>query len=320
MNNDNSNNPPDDKKISSLYTQGSKETPAKHINENILNHARSQTDNVIHLSFKQVIETLTSSRSLAVAAVLVIGISIILQIQFKYPDTLLPPVTEKLSDSELLFENTYSDNLEDLQGMDSSALSSPMATPEKKQINSDITSFKKESAANTLRNNTAINKPKAMRQMSASKAAQRLEQKKREKRSLERQAKQVEKRKRLLTENRDLNSVLSPQAISVLSNATIEPNIKNCDTYNNQQCLFATGCTLVINNGTTSCQRTANHCENDFSQFNDTKDKCSNKDRCEYIESTCECNTNGLCECINDTPPACLLITPKENSNENKNN
>lgn len=310
----------DDKKISSLYTEGSKETPAKHINESILNHARSQTDNVIHLTFKKVIETLTSSRSLAVAAVLVIGISIILQIQFKHPETLLLPGTEELSDSELLFGNTYSDDLEDLQGMDSSALSSPMEAAEENAISSDITSFEKESAANTLRNNTAINKPKALRQMAAPKVAQRIEQKKRDKRSLDRQAKQVEKRKRLLTEKRDLNSALSPQAISILSNDTIEPNIKSCDTYNNQQCLSATGCTLVIDNVTTSCQMTANHCENDFSQLNDTKDKCINKDQCEYIESTCECNTNGLCECINDTPPACLLITPKENSNENKNN
>lgn len=308
MNNNTHNEQDDDNKISSLYKQGSIETPAKHINEKILHQARLGSKNVIPLSIKRIFTTITSSKSLAVAAVLIISVSVVLQIQFDHFDEIIPASIETYSDEQTLLENLSTDNTEIL-------LSTPAQTSETVNDNeyqntshSNINSTPKKSAPKPL---MKIYKPTAKSEAEAKAVYERQRRehylKRKHKRESEQRLERKYQNKEVLLKNRIESLPSAAQGISSLSS-----DLENCNDFNNKECLASKNCTLNISNNKNNCQKAANHCEQDFSQLHDSLESCHKKVQCEYTTSTCQCDSNGSCECEDNTPPACLLMNDDE--------
>ncbi len=305
MSNNTPNEQDDDNKISSLYKQGSIETPAKHINEKILHQAKLSSNNVIPLSIKRIFTTITSSRSLAIAAVLVIGVSVVLQIQFDHFDEIMPTSTETYLDEQILLENLSTDNTERL-------LSAPAQTSEAFNNNEEI---------NTL--NSSIPKKSAPKpSMKAYKPTAKTETEAKAKYDRQRHERYLklkqkrEQKQRLERKPQDKEELLKKRLEKIPSTAlgisSFSSDLDNCNNFNNKECLASSICTLNVSNNKLNCQQAKNHCEQDFSQSDDSIESCQKKGKCEYIVSTCQCNTNGSCECEDNTPPACLLIEDDE--------
>lgn len=309
MNNNTHNEQNDDNKISSLYKQGSIETPAKHINKKILHQARFSSNNVIPLSIKSIFTTITSSKSLAVAAVLIISVSVVLQIQFDHFDEIIPASIETYSDEQTLLENLSTNNTEIL-------LSSPAQTSETfhdndeedNTLHNNINNTPKKSAPKPLMKAykpTAKSAPEAKAIYERQRHEQYLKQK--HKRESEQRLERKYQNEEVLLKNR-IESIPSPaQGISSLSS-----DLENCNNFNNKACLASKICTLNISNNKLNCQKAVNHCEQDFSQLHDSIEYCHKKEQCEYTTSTCQCDSNGSCECEDNTPPACLLMNDDE--------
>lgn len=304
MNNNTHNEQNNDNKISSLYKQGSIETPAKHINETILQQARLGSNNVIPLSIKRIFTTITSSTSLAVAAVLIIGVSVVLQIQFDHFDEIIPASIETYSDEQILLENSNTDNTDILLSTPAQTSETVNDNEEKNTPHGNINSTPKKSAPKPLMKAykpTAKSEPEAKAVYERQRLEHYLKQKHKTDREQRLERKSPDKEE--ILKNRIESTPTAAQGISSLSS-----DLENCNNFNNTECLTSKSCTLNISNNKLNCQKAANHCELDFSQLHDSIESCHKKEQCEYTTSTCQCDLNGLCECEDNTPPACLLM------------
>lgn len=304
MSNNTHNEQDDDNKISSLYKQGSIETPAKHINEKILHQAKLSSNNVIPLSIKRIFTTITSSRSLAIAAVLIIGVSVVLQIQFDHFDEIMPTSTETYLDEQILLENLSTDNTKRLLSAPAQTAEAFNDNEEMSTLNSNITNTPKKSVPKP---SMKTYKPTAKTESEAKAKYDRqrhehylkLKQKREQEQRLERKSQDKEEL---------LKKRLEKIPSTALGISSLSSDLDNCNNFSNKECFASSICTLSVSNNKLNCQQAKNHCEQDFSQSDDSIESCQKKDQCEYIVSTCQCNTNGSCECEDNTPPACLLI------------
>lgn len=306
MNNHTPSDPHDDDKISSLYKQGSIETPARYINEKIRQRARQGSASVIQFPLRRVFNVITSSRSLKVAAVLVIGVSIILQIQFDHPEQMSIPMNEEYSDNGMFADKPVSDSSDFIQE-ESFAPS----------ISSD--SMKESLVEQTLSTSLEPRTPKPAKKAkpAPAKPGPGYEMQRREKsRSMELEKRRLHEKiieekqassKRKQTEMNLQSLATSPQVL--ISEAGAEDI---CRTLNSAACLASSSCVLSNTNNELTCHAAMNHCERDFRQLDDQSDLCQQREQCEYTAGKCDCDTDGSCECINKTPPSCKLIIEED--------
>ncbi|MDH5424901.1 MAG: hypothetical protein OEY29_07915 [Gammaproteobacteria bacterium] len=296
---------PHDDKISSLYQQGSVETPAAHINENIRLHARKHSASVISFPLRRVLNVISSSRSLQVAAVLVIGVSIILQIQFDHPAEMSRPEPAEYSVNDLLADKSDAEH-----GV---VTEDQLLTP---SVSSDSV---QESLAE--RNLNPVARPASPRPAMKAKAAP-------EKPAADDEMQQTEKSETMMREKRRLTKQFSEekqahsshrQAELILhSTATSMQSVSEqdaddlCRTLDNAACLNSATCVLNNISNDLVCRPALNHCEQDFSQLQDHPDLCQQKPHCEYTASDCNCHSDGSCSCLGDTPPACKLTAGED--------
>jgi len=313
MNDHNQTNQHDDDKISSLYKQGSTETPAEHINTNILNKARQQSTNIIHLTFRLLINILSSSRPLAVAAVVIISISIILQIQFDYPDEMMPETlhensTQRLSDSFPALEDSLMKEQTDT--ISESEFFSNQETPglQKKTIAKSKTIKPSKSGKILLFETDRSREIQLNKQIEQSKRANNHKKKKLEQ-SLRKQ-KALEEYK-MRSSLKHIESSPSTPLTSAIS--SFSKTIDDCKKLTHSDCLSSKHCILRFIDGSMLCQQAKNHCERDFIQKNNNSDLCLKRDKCQFTDGKCLCDSNGICQCTDNIIPSCKLIDSKEN-------
>lgn len=300
----------DDKRLSDLYKQGATEKPSGHISHGILSAAKKQAKlnktgwNLV----EYLIGLISSSRSLAFAAVMVIGISIILQIQFDQPEQIVPqgisdisnglPVTKMKSHSE--------ENIADPEAVSRSldSVSDNETTPSKPSLSkqraksSQPAKPAKKTYEQTL---NELNRKKSEEAKQRMVERERLMQK-RSQQKKERQQKQMMQAP---------ESAFAPApAISPLFEMTPSQLMTTpvCENLSNKACLSSANCILALQTDELICRKTKNHCEKDFVQIEMQEKQCGQKENCQYKKSNCDCDLNETCSCNNNTPPSCESI------------
>ena len=309
MNDHNQTNQHDDDKISSLYKQGSVETPAEHINTKILNNARQQSTNIIHLPFRLLINTISSSRPLAVAAVVVISISIILQIQFDHPDKMMPETLQessmqKLDDGIPTPEDSLLEEQTDLNSeSESFSINKEAGSQEKAIENSKVIKPSKSKKILPFK----ADKSRAIqldKQIEKNKVIDIRRKKKRE---------QSLRKRKILEENkvRSMEKYFKSNPSAPLTSAvsSFSAVIDSCKTLTHSDCLSSNICVLRFTNEILICQKADNHCESNFIQKNDIANLCLKRNKCQFIKGECLCDDNGICQCKDNIIPSCQLIS-----------
>lgn len=298
--------------ISSLYKQGSTESPAEHINKAILNKARKQPSNIIYLSFEKIANTISSSKALATAAVFILSISIILQIQFDHPGTIS---TDDVSQHESLLIDSLpniSNNkqpetlLEDSQPLAESPTESIIQS--KPELLSDSISFDKKPSniQKPEKAESIIPAPSLSKKQSSSYTRERKIESDIQQLSGKQKHESYKSRSKLKPRKKRIEKSQSSAVTS------FSEEIDSCVSLSHHSCLSSKICVLKFNNESLICQNTSNHCEENFIQNMDTSELCLNKENCEYIAANCNCEKNGHCQCENNKTPSCQPITSKE--------
>lgn len=284
-----------DDRLSQLYKKSATETPSEKIKQQLLLAAKQQAESYRSgwNLFEYLLKLMSSSRSLAFAAVMVIGISIILQIQFDQPDELTPTFLDDAANGRLPAE---------------------AASPEV-SLSAEPTQESEEATtqAITRKNSTA---PPASISPAKSPAAdffkseseERHTQQQKEKRLKEQQRKQEERKKQRLMLSPESQSTQSrPQALyDASSMATVLPD---CKTLSDIDCLSSSRCLLVNEDDVLICRETVNLCEENFIQKNNAgAEQCRNQQACEFIAGDCVCKQDGSCKCTDNKPPLCQPI------------
>jgi len=281
----------DDKKLSDLYRQGATEKPSDNISHKILSAASEQAK--LNRSGPNLIEYLinmiTSSRSLAFAAVMVIGISIILQIQFDQPEQIVP---QSISDS-IPAATMKPDSTEILAEPENFSEPMDSASDLEKSISKSLSPAKPVTKADEKRRNESDRKAQSEAKRRMAEENQLMRQRSQEKK---------EKRMMLAPEN-----AFSPAPVISPLTSTL-----NCDELTNRACLSSAKCTLSFHDNNLTCQSTVNHCEKGFVQMDMYKEQCEQKTGCQYITGHCNCDADESCSCINDELPSCEPIKRAE--------
>lgn len=304
----------DDKRLSDLYQQGATEKPSDHITHNILatakQHARSNKS--AWGPIENLISLLSSSRSLAFAAVMVIGISIILQIQFDQPEEIVPqkmsdlsngmPVAKMKSRSEknITESETASESIDSVSDIE---LAPSGSFPDKQKIRpaQSQTPAKKTHESTVNQSNRKIVEETKQRMLERDRLIQQRSQQKKERQKMQ------------LMQTPE--SVFSPApALSPLLEMAPSQSMTTpaCNNLTNKACLSSANCTLTRKENTLICRTSIAHCEKDFVQLDMYKEQCEIKNNCKYNKSDCQCDINGSCICSNNTPPSCTLIEDVE--------
>ena len=300
MSNNNQENHNDDNKITALYKQGSIETPAQHINRKILDTASQQPTSIFHLPIRLLINTLSYSKPLAVAAVVVISISIILQIQFDHPEQVIP---------KSLQEKNLQETTDTIPSLDHSSGRS-IEPDASRSYDSPDEQLPKAPAEKLKASKPALRKKHSVKESDITEDSQlhyQREQavktkKNKEKERRLRQEKKLEANNILPRQDRIKSEASTPQ-VSFMS--TFNASIENCKTLNHSECLSSKSCSLSYIDEAMTCQLSTPPCESNFIQNSDNSETCLNRDQCQYIEGTCNCNSNGDCECVNNVIPTC---------------
>jgi len=303
------NNEFDDNNLSELYKQGASEQPSDRISHGILNAAKKQAK--LNQSGWNLVEYLlsiiSSSRSLAFAAVMVIGISIILQIQFDQPEQIVPQGISDLSNGSPVskMKSPSDDSLTKPEAITESMESiadSKIAPPQPSVIKQKARSAQPVTPAKKTTSESNRKKSEEARQTMLEK--EHLKQRRSQERK-ERQQKQM---------MRTPESAFAPApAISPLLEMTpYQSTMPVCKTLTNKACLTSAICILARQDNQLICRSPDNHCENGFVQFDRQEEQCIQKDNCKFIKSECECDTSETCSCSNNTPPSCKLSETAE--------
>ena len=321
MNEQINDNQRDDDKISSLYKQGSVETPSNRVNKTIQHHARSHSNNVIALPLRQLFNIICSSRTLAVAAVLVISVSIILQIQFDHPSELVPATPEQLLE-EQLFSNSEPDNI----SIESSRTPSPSSNEVKSELAPVIDnipapvkespSIANEGAIAPIQKKSKQAHPKpSLNLMAPEKRRAHEEIRKQRLKNLQQKKQRSMKEKDSFERARKVQrSEVHSQEISKIDSLPVE----NCPLLNNRACISSLNCSLITVDDALVCNDASNICDKDFSQLLGTQNQCELKESCEFIAGQCECNSDaeGSCSCLDNRPPSCGFIPEGDEDKE----
>jgi len=310
--------PANDKKydeiIASLYQQGSVEKPSDELNKKILNAARNKSDNVIRWPAKKIINTLLSSHSLAVAAVLVISISVILQIQFDHPEEIISPTAEQQfshATSERKTPEMHADIQQDVTDtapiMNSQPVEEVLPKP-KSPVNTQ---------KHSVRHSTAL-KEKALAKKQHKVSKQQREQERRQ----HIEAKRLSERKRLRQkserqhdESQRPSTVINTLSADLSADPMTSEAVKFCAQLSHSKCLESTNCILDKVDSRLICRQPNNTCEKNFVQKDQSKEQCQIKSECEFINSDCHCDEHD-CQCEDDLPPTCKPVIEYEDDTD----
>lgn len=282
-----------DDKLSELYRHGASETPAARINQRILQaskqHAHS-TDRK-QSGFEWLIAHLSSSRSLAFAAVMVICISIILQIQFDYPDSMHP---EEISDISPLANDVMPDHEQLLKEEITTLESTEIKQSSKPAPRSAAPAISRQPAVSTAEKQKSISGKKELQRASKQKEAERIRAlKKRQQSQRERMTAPIESTTMMA------DSLISPMTLITQ---------QDCEELTHAACLASTQCILSTSTDDLVCRNARNICEQGFIQAENLEQLCVKNQACQFIAGHCHCDDKGSCQCENNQPPACQLI------------
>ena len=304
----------DDKRLSDLYKQSATEKPSDHISRGILSsakqHARSNKSGWGPIA--NLISILSSSRSLAFTAVMVIGISIILQIQFDQPEQIVPqgisefsngaPISkmksrsaESITEPETFSESMDSVSDTELTPSESSLKKQKVRTPQPEKP------VKKTYKPTFDESNRKIAEEAKQRMLERDRLMQQHSQQKKE-----RQEKQMMQTPESAFSPAPIASPLLEMTPSQLTTTA------DCENLTNKACLSSANCILATQENTLICRIANDHCEKDFVQFHMHEKQCELKDNCQYKKSDCDCGVNETCTCDNNSPPSCELIEDAE--------
>jgi len=303
-------NKQDDEIIASLYQHGSVEQPSDELDKKILNAARNKSDNVIRWPAKKIINTLLSSHSLAVAAVLVLSISIILQIQFDHPEELMSPTAEQQFSHSVPANNIPEKQADIQQGMtdtppqmSSQPVEEVLSKSKPKAPVKDLKQSARHSAA--LKEKSLAKKQQREQERRQHIEKQRLRERKRLKRKAERQH----------SESQRLSAIISSPSPDSPADSMASITDQSCAELSNSKCLESTSCILDKADDTLICREPNNTCEQGFVQIAQSKEQCQMKSECEFISSDCHCDEYG-CQCEDNLPPACKPIFDDEDDTD----
>ena len=299
----------DDNKLSDLYKQGAAEKPSDHINHRILSAAK-QHANLNQSGWNLVeylISLISSSRSLAFAAVMVIGISLILQIQFDQPEQIVPqgisdisngaPVTKMKSRSEesISEPETFSESLDSASDFEIAPLK-PSLNKQRTKSSQPAKPAKKTYEQTINESNRKKSEEAKRRMFERDRLMQQQTQQKKEK-----QQKQMMQAPESAFAPAPVMSPLFKMTPSQIATPV-------CDNLTNKACLSSANCILALQGDKLICRPPNNHCEKDLVQFDMQEKQCEQKENCQYKESKCDCDINETCTCNNNTPASCELI------------
>lgn len=296
MNQHPSNDEFEDNKLNELYKNGSKDTPSAQLNQRILAQAQQKTSAAQQTSsFSQnaILTVLASSRSLAVAAVLVLSLSVLLTLQFEQPDTLHTPVVE-LS----LLQNSTLQDMTDQRQVEAEAIT------RSQMLNEQHTELSEQRARQAAeRRQETDRKLRAEKMMKQAPPAMTVQPPAEPLVSAANQAadEMTEERADQLPKTESVSSQSVP-ALSAF--AAREPD---CESLTHLQCMHSARCTLMVQDHSTSCQPATDDCQRQFSQLLDTADACEQKAGCFYQASDCQCDDSGECLCTKNIIPGCYL-------------
>jgi len=276
------NNGDHDDNLEQLYHHGATETTPEQLNQKILQASKqvinSEENNISFLLI--LLQHLLSSRGLAFTAVMVIGISVILQIQFEQPNEIMPEVLTELSQPD------------------------PVAAPSAElfeQAAESISSVEDKVVAKPA----APAKRKAPAKLEAEKQrVQRLAEEKRSQQALMKKQKAQSAQRKMLSQAPA--TAIAP-AHSLISPLQLNTD-RSCSERTQAACLASANCTLVETADRLICREPGNSCEKGFIQATQLAQQCTTKPGCELIPGDCQCDENENCQCKNMQPPRCLPV------------
>jgi len=319
------NNKHHDEVIASLYQHGSVEQPSDELNKNILNAARKKSDNIIHWPAKKIFKTLLSSHSLAVAAVLVISISVILQIQFDYPEEVILPTAE-----QQLSKSLSPNSIPKKQNSTDVTSQMSMQPAEEILIESESQAITRDSESTIVHSPVLKAKPSVRKQEMDYKKQQALKHRHYEEIKRESKRRRHEEKKRLSeqqklrqkqkaeyqrSESQRLSALIDSSPTSSLADNKESMLSHACEKLSNAECLASTNCILEKDNDSLICRQSKNPCEKGFVQITQPKEQCQIKPECEYISSDCHCDEHG-CQCADNQPPICKPVFDDEDEDD----
>lgn len=291
-----------DERLARLYRLGAKETAPEHISQHILQASRQfkRKKTFQLLNLRPFILQLTSSRGLAFTAVMVIGISIILQLQFDHPDELIPEELADISPTTTSIPaKTQQDTLEE--------------TPLKAEASVQSDTF--EEPLTLINTEKPATRPEQPRREEKLQQIQRQQAKK--KQTEQRLKKQSERKiKHEAKMQARQRSIQAPSAANFAVDASINEmqleTDKDCNVLSQAACLAAANCTLDVNGQQLICRPARDHCEQGFIQASNLEQLCINKPGCEWQPGHCQCDQTENCVCENLQVPQCKQI-PDDN-------
>lgn len=301
----------DDDKLDMLYRLGANESASKSVTNSILSAASKQAR--INTSRLHIVEyflqLITSSRSLAFAAVMVIGISIILQIQFDQTDEIIPRLDSELnlqtqpaniSKTDSPVDESVSEAAEPVLSLSpaSPAAQSPKPEPAKKMQPAQAPRAPAEPREHLL-------KQKHIEQM-RQKAKAYQEATRKQKQELSRRKKSEAEQKRLLDETPQYFA--TPPAMDSLQSGSPQPEASQCINLSESDCLLSANCVLANTDKGLICRVPENACEVSFIQAANSAESCIPEAQCRFIKGDCHCDDADVCHCDEEALPQCVPV------------